>query len=857
MSSYLTFRQSVLATALFCSYVQAEEALWFPPELTSNVAPTVTLSRLERGEQLPGTYSVSVFLNQEALGVRDMAFGVADTPEKRAGITDSTGLMAELTPQELITAGVRPEAFGEQRVDEGVTVQPLSLGSVIPQATTHFDFQRMRLDISIPNKWMQKHSRYGLSPEQWDDGITAGLLNWSLSGTHSKGRYGDSDSYFLRLNSGVNVGPWRLRDEHSLSENRYASSHSRVWCHGRTWLERGITSLHSTLMMGDMTTAGNIFDSTEIRGISLRTEDAMYSDIERGYAPVIRGTALTNARVSIRQNGYSVYETNVAPGDFVIDDINPVYSSGDLEVTVTEADGNVRIFTVPYATLPVLLREGRVSYTMNAGRLHERGRRDARGDGLIQGTLAWGLPGGITVYGGTQLTRKYQSAALGAGINMGIWGAVSADITHADSSLADDSRHRGQSIRFLYSRGFESTGTSFQLVDYRYSTRGFYTLKESYRSFMRGWRGEERRAPSGRLLPRPEMDWYDLKDNRRERMEANVSQRVGDRSLLYLSGSRQTYWNGKRASTSLQSGFSSQLGPVSYSLSYSANYSSSLRGTDRGGRLSLSVPLDALFSGAGKSTYASWVIGHNSSGGMTQQAGLSGTALARDNLSWSLSQSYSRQSGNGDNLQVAYQGTYGDISTGYSQGRDYRQVSYNAAGGIIVHRGGITVGQPLGSTSVLVSIPGGAGVPLESGSGVRTDWRGYAIQPWAGEYRENRIAIDVAHLDARTDIEKAVARVIPTKGAVVKVTFAAKTGRRALIALTKDGKPLPFGSAVSTGGRSGIVGDDGQVFLSGLPAKGSLTAQWGRDAGQSCRASWILPAADSESLLTRVSAICR
>ncbi|AKM49026.1 fimbrial protein FimD [Edwardsiella sp. EA181011] len=848
---------SVLATALLCSHAQAEEALWFPPELVSGVAETADLSRFERGEQLPGTYSVSVFLNQEALGVRDMAFGVADTPEKRAGITDSTGLMAELTRQELITAGVRPEAFGEQRVDEGVAVQPLSPGSIIPQATTHFDFQRMRLDISIPHKWMQKHSRNGLSPEQWNDGIAAGLLNWSLSGAHTKGRYGGSASYFLRLNSGVNVGPWRLRDERTLSENRYASSHSREWRHGRTWLERGITSLRSTLMMGDMTTAGNIFDSTEIQGISLRTEDAMYSDIERGYAPVIRGTALTNARVSIRQNGYSVYETNVAPGDFAIDDINPVYSSGDLEVTVTEADGNVRIFTVPYATLPVLLREGRVSYTLNAGRLHESGRRDARESGLIQGTLAWGLPGGITVYGGIQLTRKYQSAALGAGINMGTWGAVSADITHADSTLADDSHHRGQSIRFLYSRGFESTGTTFQLAGYRYSTRGFYTLEESYRSFMRGWRGEERRDTSGRRLPRPVTDWYDLKDNRRERMEANVSQRVGDHSLLYLSGSRQTYWNGKGASTSLQSGFSSQLGPVSYSLSYSENYSSSLRETDRGVSLSLSVPLDALFSGAGKSTYASWGIGHNSSGGMTQQAGLSGTALARDNLSWSLSQSYSRQSGNGDSFQVGYRGTYGDIAAGYSQGRDYRQVSYNAAGGIIVHRGGVTLGQPLGSTSVLVSVPGDAGVPVESGSGVRTDWHGYAIQPWVSEYRENRIALDVAHLDARTDVEKPVAQVIPTKGAVVKVEFAAKTGLRALMTLTKDGKPLPFGTTVSAGESTGIVGDGGQVFLSGLTPKGSLTAQWGRDAGQSCRASWILPAADAEGLLTRGSAICR
>ncbi|MDA6076169.1 fimbria/pilus outer membrane usher protein [Edwardsiella anguillarum] len=179
----------------------------------------------------------------------------------------------------------------------------------------------------------------------------------------------------------------------------------------------------------------------------------------------------------MRQNGYSVYETNVAPGDFAIDDINPVYSSGDLEVTVTEADGNVRIFTVPYATLPVLLREGRVSYTLNAGRLHESGRRDARESGLIQGTLAWGCPG---YHGLWRHPANPEVSVCGPGrrYQHGDMGAVSADITHADSTLADDSHHRGQSIRFLYSRGFESTGTTFQLAGYRYSTRGFYTWKK-------------------------------------------------------------------------------------------------------------------------------------------------------------------------------------------------------------------------------------------------------------------------------------------------------------------------------------------------------------------------------------------
>ncbi|WP_163464314.1 fimbria/pilus outer membrane usher protein, partial [Escherichia coli] len=86
------------------------------------------------------------------------------------------------------------------------------------------------------------------------------------------------------------------------------------------------------------------------------------------------------------------------------------------------------------------------------------------------GTLAWGLPGGITAYGGLQGAGDYRAAVLGAGVNMGLWGAFSADVTHADSMLADRSRHSGQSLRFLYSRGFVSTGTTFQLAGYRYST---------------------------------------------------------------------------------------------------------------------------------------------------------------------------------------------------------------------------------------------------------------------------------------------------------------------------------------------------------------------------------------------------
>lgn len=850
------FRLSILAAAIFCCHGAGAKELWFPPDLVSEIGETTDLSRFARGEQLPGTYTVNVFLNQEALGPRTLSFVVADTDPKRAGITDNTGLLAALTRADLMEMGVRTEAFANLPEGEAGD-QPLSPGSVIPQATTHFDFQQMRLDISIPQKWVKKRPYGWVPPERWDNGITAALLNYTVSGTENHGRYGNSQSHYLRLNSGINAGPWRLRDERSMSDYNSGSSHSRQWRHGRTWLERGISAWRSTLVAGDTATDGSIFDSTGMRGVSLMTDDNMYPDSERGYAPVIRGTAHSNARITIRQNGYVMYETNVAPGEFVIDDINPMYSSGDLAVSVTEADGSVRLFTVPYATLPVMLREGRTRYALSAGRLRESGQHDRQHTEMLQGTLSWGLPFGITPYGGVQYTRNYQSAALGAGINMGNWGAFSTDVTHADSRLADGSRHQGQSLRFLYSRAFDTTGTTFQLAGYRYSTQGFYTLEESHRSYMRGWRSEQQRDASGRLLPRPLNDWYDLKDNRRERMEININQGLGDRSSLWLTGSRETYWHSSGANTSLQAGYSSSLGPVNYSLSYSESYRPSLGRKDHSMNLSLSVPLTGLFSGAGNNTYATFSAGRDSTGDTNMQTSLSGTGLEQNNLNWNLSQSHSPRRGDSASGRLAYRGGYGNVSAGYSQSGDYRQLSYDMEGSLLLHRGGLTAGQPLGNTSVLVSVPGAPGIQLEGGNGVKTDWSGYALQPWASEFRENRVALDVAHLDAQTEVEAPVTRVVPTRGAIVRAEFAAKTGLRALVTLKKNGKPLPFGATVNAGDSNGIVGDEGMVYLTGLARTGTLTAKWGNGAGQSCRADWRIGDADTAKSLVRTTVVCQ
>ena len=90
----------------------------------------------------------------------------------------------------------------------------------------------------------------------------------------------------------------------------------------------------------------------------LSTDDQMLPDSLRGYAPVVRGVANSNAKVKISQNGVTLYETTVSPGPFQINDLYPTGYGGDLRVSVLEADGSEHTFTVHYAAVLLSLRPG-------------------------------------------------------------------------------------------------------------------------------------------------------------------------------------------------------------------------------------------------------------------------------------------------------------------------------------------------------------------------------------------------------------------------------------------------------------------------------------------------------------------
>ncbi|WP_141700370.1 fimbria/pilus outer membrane usher protein, partial [Klebsiella pneumoniae] len=165
--------------------------------------------------------------------------------------------------------------------------------------------------------------------------------------------------------------------------------------------------------------------------------------------------------------------------------------------------------------------------------------------------------------------------------------------------------------------------------------------------------------------------------------------------------------------------------------------------------------------------------------------------------------------------------------------------------GIVAHRDGINAGQSFSDTSALVKAPGVNGTRVVGNTGVKTDYRGYAIVPNITMYRRNDVVLDTETMPNDVDLDTTVATVVPTRGAIVRAEYSGKKGIRALLQLVDThNKFIPFGAMVnlasenSTNNNSGIVSDNGQVYLAGLPTTGVLLVKWGNSISKQCTVNY-------------------
>ncbi|POP44566.1 hypothetical protein CHU32_16270 [Superficieibacter electus] len=747
----------------------------------------------------------------------------------------------------LASYGVKVDALPSlQKVDNTACVDPTPL---VPGATWSLDANRLALIVSIPQLYIDNFARDYISPTRWDEGINAMMMNYDFSGSHTlRSEYDEDDDYYLNLRNGINIGAWRLRNYSTLNATNSDAEYNSI----STYMQRNIAALRSQIMVGDTWTASDVFDSTQVRGVRLYTDNDMLPASLNGFAPVVRGIAKSNATVIIRQNNYVIYQSAVPQGAFAITDLNTTNSGGDLDVTIKEEDGSEQHFTQPYASLAILKREGQTDIDISVGEM--RDDEDYKPD-VLQAQILHGLPWGLTVYGGAQAAENYYSAAFGVGKDLGDIGAISVDVTHAHSQFDGGEDESGQSYRFLYSKRFDDTDTSFRLVGYRYSTEGYYTLNE--------WASRQD----------DDNDFW-LTGNRRSRIEGTWTQFFGPGfGNMYLTLSRQQYWQTNEVERLLQFGYSNNWRQVLWNISW--NYTDSLtryasddgyssRNDDDGKEqifmLSISVPLSGWMS----NSYIDYSLTQNNHNESTMQVGLGGTALEGNNLSYNLQESWtsSPEDVYSSNANMNYDGTYGSVNGSYAYSKDSQTLNYGARGGILVHGDGVTFSQELGEMVALVEAPGASGLAIENATGVATDWRGYTVKTQMHPYDENRVAIDGNYFSrANVELENTVINLVPTRGAVVKAEFVTHVGYRVLFnVMQATGKPVPFGAMataeLTSGTVTGIVGDNGELYLSGMPEQGSFSLNWGRENATRCAINYhIAPPQGSELVQTTV--ICQ
>ncbi|MHA6308590.1 fimbria/pilus outer membrane usher protein [Hafnia paralvei] len=846
--TYALFPMSICSWAAENSQYTFDESLFLGGDFGKG------LKRFNADNNTPaGKYSVDIYLNGRFIQ-RDSVDFVNNSAQKESEPC--------LSREFYVQSGVNESALPQS--DELAKSQCKSPEALLKGASWSFDQPRLRLDLYIPQALLTRSPRDAVPVESWDAGESLMFLNYSTNYYQSRyrsGSGGTSQYGFLGLKSGINLGLWQLRQQSSATYSQSSSRSRYQWQSLQTYMQRPIAALNSNLMIGQSYSGGSLFGSMAYNGVKLETDQRMWPQSRRGYAPEIRGTAQTNARVVVSQNGRTIYETNVPQGPFVIDDLSSTHYEGDLKVEIIEADGRSSTFTVPFSAVPDSMRPGVSRYNAVVGRARDYGdTQNLFGDFTYERGISNSLTGNL----GLRIADDYQAILAG-----GVWshwlGAFGLNTTWSHAQIDDNQSQSGWRVQASYSRTFDYTGTNVALAGYRYSTEGYRELSD-----VLGERASKKHG-SNNVFKSDTL-------NQRNQFTAMINQSLGDYGSLYLSGSVMDYYDNQSRNTQLQVGYSNSWKNISYNLAISRQQSVYRNQTDMDGSeqgrsrsylgntenlitLTFSIPL----SFGGRDNYISTSLSHADSSGNSGQTSVSGMLDDAGTLNYSVYAGYQQnresQAGStknwGANLQK--NSAFGTLNGSYSASNDYTQWGVGGRGAAVIHRGGITLGPYLSETFGLVEAKGAKGALVKNGQGARIDSNGYAIVPSLTPYRYNTISLDPKGINKHTELKSTQSRVIPYAGAAVKASFDTLSGYGVLIKAKINGtEALPMGASVLDD-QNNVVGMSGQaslIYARVRERQGILTVKWGDSPQEMCRVSYVLPESSEQQELVSVAGQC-
>ncbi|HHR6038865.1 TPA: outer membrane usher protein [Providencia alcalifaciens] len=803
-----------LALSTQITVVYAADDIQFNTDvLDVNDRKNIDLSHFSRGGYImPGTYSMVVHINKNDLPEQPISFFASkdDMDGSRACI--STVLVSELGFKDSVLKELNWWHGGECLDERSVSGMEI-----------RGDLATNSLYLNIPQAFLEYSDDNWEPPSRWDEGIPGVLFDYNVN---ARSQYQLKDSSRRQNLSGngtigANLGVWRLRADWQANlehQSGKGQSTRKQFDWSRYYAYRAISALRSKLTLGENYLDSGMFDSFRFIGASLISDDNMLPPNLRGYAPEVVGVAKTNAKVVISQQGRVLYETSVASGPFVIQDLNDAVS-GELNVRVEEQDGSVQEFVVNTANIPYLTRPGAVRFKLASGKPSDM-RHHSRGPLFGTGEFSWGISNGWSLYGGALVGGDYNALSLGIGRDLMAFGALSFDATQSRARLPQpDGTLSGGSYRLSYSKNFDEYDSQVTFAGYRFSEQNFMSMSEYL-----------------------DARYYGTRTGRgKEMYTVTFNKHFRDLGLSsYINYSHQTYWDrpaNDNYNLTLSSYF--DVGRLkNLSLSLSA-YRNQYNGTkDDGAYLSLSMPW-------GSNSTVSYNTTVNRSD-ITHQVGYSDRIDEHNNYQLRVGSSRSGVNANG---YYNHQGDKASISANAS----YQENRYSAIG--VSMQGGMTLtanggalhraGMP-GGTRMLIDTQGVADVPVRGyGSTTNTNAWGKAVIGDVNSYYRNKASIDVNKLGDNAEATKSVVQATLTEGAIGYRQFDVIAGAKAMavIKLT-DGSEPPFGATVRNARKqeTGIVNDNGSIYLSGINAGDTMTVLWGGSAQCQVRMPTPLPA---------------
>lgn len=751
---------------------------------------------------LPGLHYVWLIINEQNFGQFNIQFEEAG-PENDATPCLPLKLFAQF--------GINQYAFPSLNEFDEETCIPLS---TLPHVTLSFNHDNNALSVTIPQAAVIKSARGVVPSSLWDHGTTALWSSYDLSHyrsiTKSSDMRSSSNTTYGFFQMGLNIGAWRLRG----TANLYDTGGNRDWNTHNLYAERDIASWRSRVRVGDTRTSFSTFGSAPIRGVVLSSEKSMLPDSQQGYAPTIRGNAMSNAEIIIRQHERVIYSSFLPPGPFVIDDLYATSGGGDLEVEIKETNGNVTRYIQPYSGLPTMMREGQWDYTLSAGKYNHDAHKDYK-PAIGQIEVAYGLPKGLSIYSNFIGSSAYYAGSLGLAANLHRFGALSVDITNTSAENRHNQRLSGQAFRVQYAKNLLATNTNIRFTGTKFNSDNFRSIDQAMAE-----------------KANPMRNYSSENTQKSHELQLSLSQNLYDYGSISGSYSRTAFHNRNDSAENYNINYANNFKSIGYSVSLNNN-SSRWNKDNKSVMLSLNIPL----GNSGNSV--SYYFAKNNQGSSSHDASFNGRIEGIDNFSYNLNaglQKNEQQKDHSAGGSVNYSHRYGRASASYQQGKNNQNYQFNISGAALVDRKGILLGDSIHETAIIVDAPNAKNVELSGYGSIKTNSAGRALIGSAMAYRENKIMLDPLYFSDSATLIDNVATVIPSHGAIVVARFETETGQSRLIQVLINGEPAPFGAAIydENNKEVGVIGPVGRTWITGISGKKEMSIKWGEEEDKSC-----------------------